>query len=194
MHIPNHQSTQSIPTEASKVFEGVIFDVYQWQQTMYDGTTQTFEKLARSNDSSVVAITGELQFILQKETQSGKNGWFWSLPAGCIEKNENPLDGAKRELLEESGYISDSWRFWQSHQRNSKIESTDYYFVANNCEWSCNQDLDSGEKIEVVLCDFEEFIKIVRSEQFRDSYLKIMVLEAIVNNTLKDLKNYFLGE
>ena len=34
-----------VPKQAKRVFKGVIFDVYQWEQEMFDGTKEIFEKL-----------------------------------------------------------------------------------------------------------------------------------------------------
>ncbi len=36
-----------IPDSAKRMFEGIIFDVYQWKQTQFDGTTRDFEMLKR---------------------------------------------------------------------------------------------------------------------------------------------------
>ena len=47
MEINRPQSKQPIPANAKKVFHGVIFDVYQWEQEMFDGTKEIFEKLKR---------------------------------------------------------------------------------------------------------------------------------------------------
>ncbi len=38
-----------IPPNAKRVFKGIIFDVYQWQQKMFDGSKETFEMLKRAN-------------------------------------------------------------------------------------------------------------------------------------------------
>lgn len=45
MRIERPVSRQPIPDHAKCVFKGVIFDVYQWEQKLYNGTTTTFEKL-----------------------------------------------------------------------------------------------------------------------------------------------------
>ena len=48
-----------IPDEAEKVFNGVLFDVYQWQQEMYDGSYATFERLRRADTAAVICITDD---------------------------------------------------------------------------------------------------------------------------------------
>ena len=52
------------PDNAKKVFEGVIYDVYQWPQKLYDGTTVTYERVNRQNTVSVLGITREKQILL----------------------------------------------------------------------------------------------------------------------------------
>ena len=46
-----------MPEHAKKVFSGVMFDVYQWEQEMYDGSTATFEKLTRPDTAQVIPVT-----------------------------------------------------------------------------------------------------------------------------------------
>ena len=50
------ENINGIPADAKRVFEGVIFDVYQWQQKMFDGSTETFEVLKRPDSVEVIAI------------------------------------------------------------------------------------------------------------------------------------------
>ncbi len=45
-----------IPTHAHKVFSGVIFDIYQWDQELFNGKVATFEALRRSSTVMVVAV------------------------------------------------------------------------------------------------------------------------------------------
>ena len=96
-----------IPPEAKCVFKGIIFDVYQWEQKMFDGSTATFEMLKRPNTLQVIAAD-ENYIYLGQEEQPGK-GPFFSLFGGRQEPGEDPLAGAKRELLEESGLAADDW-------------------------------------------------------------------------------------
>lgn len=159
-----------LPPHATRVFKGVIFDVYQWQQEMYDGTFETFEKLKRPNTAVVVASVGD-KILIQKQEQPGKPGPFLSLPGGRINEGEDPLEGAKRELLEETGYASDDWELWKAFSPFSKTVWTAYIYLARNCEKKAEQTLDAGERISLRFIDLEEFLMLSEDEMFYEREL-----------------------
>lgn len=45
-----------IPPSAKKVFSGQIYDIYQWQQKMFDGSIETFEAAQRENVVTIIPI------------------------------------------------------------------------------------------------------------------------------------------
>lgn len=122
-------SKQPIPDHAERVFAGVLFDVYQWQQQMYDSTTQTFEKLKRPDTVIVFAVLDDGRIVLTRQEQPGKKP-FIGAAGGRVDDGEDILEAAKRELLEETGYKADDWTLWHSEQPISKIEWAVYVFVA----------------------------------------------------------------
>src|SRR5882757_3955251 len=107
-----NKSIMKIPPQAKKVFQGVIFSVYQWQQEMFDGSTETFEMLKRPNTIEVIATQGD-KILISRQSQPNKEN-FYSLFGGRAEEGEDPLVTAKRELLEESGLESDDWELFKS--------------------------------------------------------------------------------
>jgi hypothetical protein len=48
MTIDRPISKQPIPNHARIVFHGQLFDVYQWEQKLFNGKTAIFEKIKRS--------------------------------------------------------------------------------------------------------------------------------------------------
>lgn len=154
----------SIPTHAKKVFQGTIFSVYQWEQEMYDGTTETFEALKRPGTIQIIP-TLEGHVLLSHESQPNKPLSYTFL-GGRQEENEDPLVTAKRELLEESGMESDDWELLKTFEGHGKIIWPTYLFAARNCRKVQEPALDPGEKIEVVKVPFEEFLDITSSEDF----------------------------
>jgi len=166
-----------IPKDAKLVFKGVTFDTYQWEQKVYDGSFRTFESVKRANGAEVIATVGDKIIVLTEE-QPNRPAPFLSLPGGATDKGEEPLDGAKRELLEETGYSADTWELWRTIQPSSRIEWHINTCIARDCKKTNNQDLGSGEKIKVDLMSFEDFLELSLEPSFRQHFLKIDMIHA----------------
>lgn len=148
-----------IPAQAKLVFKGIIYDVYQWEQDMYDGSTATYEMLKRPNTLQVIAIKNN-NILLIDEQQAGCPA-ATSFIGGRQESDESPEQGAKRELLEETGMISNDWELFQTYEPIDKIEWQVHVFIAKNVELVSEPNLDPGEKISVKELSFEEFSDLV---------------------------------
>ena len=196
MEINGKKPQQSMPENAKKVFDGVIFDVYQWEQEMYDGSMEIFEKLKKKSDTAnVIAFTEEGKVIVLEQEQPAK-GKFFSLPGGMLEGGETPGEGARRELLEETGYVPRELELWHSIQLISKIDWRIYFFIAKRCKKVSEQKLDNGEKIKVHLVDFEEFVEMIFSEKIKSSefimkFFKDGLVSINKGETMEHLKNRF---
>lgn len=150
-----------IPDHADLVFSGVLFDTFQWQQPLFDGTEATFEMLRRQDTVVVVPIVDDKIIILEEEQPH--HGKRVNLPGGRVDDHEtNVLDAAKRELHEETGFSFESWKLLKVTQPFSKIEWFLYLYVAWGSYEQHEQHIDGGEKINVtfktvadiqILCD-----------------------------------------
>jgi 8-oxo-dGTP pyrophosphatase MutT (NUDIX family) len=178
---------QPIPPHGKKVFTGKIFDVYQWEQKLYDGSIKTFEKLRRPDTVGVLAITSDNLILITRESQPGKENYM-SLPGGQIENGEEPEEAAKRELLEETGYTTNQTEFWFAKQPTSKIDYVVHFVIAKNCKLSHQAKLESGEKVEVQAVNFEQFYEHVLHPEFNDIELKLALLLAEKQNRLHEIK------
>lgn len=161
-----------IPSNAKLVFKGKIFEVYQWEQKMYDGSTETFEGLKRPNTIQIIPTigdpsesSGQGKILISHEEQPNKPLSYTFL-GGRQEENEDPLVTAKRELLEETGMESDDWELLKTYESEGKIQWDTQLFAARNCKKVAEPNLDPGEKIEVKEVSFDEFLNIVSSEKF----------------------------
>lgn len=143
-----------VPKDAKLVFKGEIFDVYQWEQELYDGTTATFEMLKRPDTAGTIAIVDNKIVVLRDEQPH--RGVTLTFPNGKVEPGESWLDGAKRELLEETGMAFADWKLIYVQSNIPRMEYSNMYFLAQNLISRGEQKLDPGEKIEVLLKDFDE--------------------------------------
>lgn len=153
-----------IPPQAEKVFTGVIFDTYQWEQEMYDGSKATFEMVKRPATAIIIPTQGD-QILISEQEQPTKSLSF-SLIAGRGEESEESLQTAKRELLEEVGYTSEDWELYLSQNEQHKIDHEVTYFIARNCKKTGDTSWDNGEKIYPLWVGFEEFLQIVEHANF----------------------------
>lgn len=172
-----------MPSNAKKVFQGEIFEVWQWEQKMFDGSVAIFERLKRPNTAQVIAIVGDKILIATQEQPDKKP--FPSLFGGRCEDGEDSLATAKRELLEESGYISDDWFLWKEQNPVGKIEWTVHTYIARNCVFQQPPKLDSGEKIETHLLDFEEFLMLSEDQTFYEGELSKALLRTRFDQEFK---------
>lgn len=163
-----------IPSHAALVFKGIIFDVYQWEQEMYDGSKATFEALKRPSTVQIIPTSGD-RIYLSYEEQPGKprvNTFF----GGRMEKNEEPLTTAKRELLEETGMEAQDWVLFKEYSMDGKIDWSVYLYIARNSKKVSDPQLDGGEKIDIKEVSFEEFIKVTSQEDFLESHFSLDIL------------------
>lgn len=149
-------TARHIPKEAKRAFKGIIFDVYQWQQKMFDGTYETFEMLRRPDTVQIIAIKdGKIVFLQQEQPDIAKI--FWELPGGRHDhEEETELEAAKRELLEETGMTFSDWKLIGANVPHHKIDWVVYFFLATGYISQTEQSLDVGEKITVTLKTLEE--------------------------------------
>ena len=170
------QKKNKIPKNAKRVFKGEIFEVYQWAQKMYDGSKETFEMLKRADSTQVIAVIDDKILIL-KQSQPNKPN-FISLAGGRREKNETALNTAKRELLEETGYVARDWRLFNKTNPVGKMVWTIYTYIARNCIYWQPPRLDVGEKIITKLISFDNFLALADEPNFYDPELANYMLRA----------------
>ncbi len=184
---------KKIPDNAIKVFEGIIFDVYHWQQEMFDGSFSTFEALKKRSGVTILATVGDKILINEEEQPSCEP--FEALPGGMCERDAVPNEEAKRELIEETGYSSDDWVSWfvSNPWQTSKIEWDNNFFIARNCQKVAEQKLDKGERIKIKLITFEEFIEWRHNPKFRNKDLFPILEKAATDESEKKKLKELLG-
>jgi ADP-ribose pyrophosphatase len=180
-----------IPDNAEKVFNGVIFDVYQWKQKMFDGSCETFEALKRPNTINVIPIV-DGKIVLLNEQQPCTPVRY-SLVGGRQENNESEHECAKRELLEETGLESDNWEKLIVFEPYFKMEWKIFVYIARECKKVSEVKHDAGERIDIYEYDFDEFVEKIVAEDFWGKDFSNYVLRLSYDNKLDELRNKLLG-
>jgi len=167
-----------IPEEAKLAFKGKMFEVWQWDQKMFDGTTQIYETIRRANTVEVITVTEDGKILLLEQEQPHKSKPFISLPGGRVEEGELPEDAVRRELREETGYDADNFELIKTCHPSGSIDWIIFLYVARNARIYGKQDLDPGEKIKVLPVSFEEFLNQADKNSFRHFLIKADLVRA----------------
>lgn len=166
------ENAKLIPEQAECKFRGELFDVYQWPQELFDRSMATFEMLRREDTVVIIGLltaeeqeclgrmtegkTGEDKVVITYQTQPHQ-GWFYDYPGGRHDNStETELEAAKREMREETGMSFKNWKLVEVHQPFTKVDWLVYTFVATGFIEQTTQELDPGEKIEVMTVTLDE--------------------------------------
>ena len=83
------------------------------------------------------------------------------------DEKESALLAAKRELQEETGYISNNWKHIYTIPSNPTIaDNYAFLYYADDCEKVSNQHLDSTEFLEVKEYSEDEIITLIKNNEF----------------------------
>lgn len=121
---------------------------------------------------NVIAVTDDGQFVMEKQYRHGFGKTCYEIPAGVIEKGEAPLEAARRELLEETGYAGGTWKELMTVSGNtSTTNNLSHCFVAVGVQKVSEQHLDRTEDIEVCLLKREQVLDLLLSDQVKQSLM-----------------------
>ena len=117
---------------------------------------------------NVVALTGEDEIVLVRQYRHGTRSETLEIPGGGVERGEEPLEAAKRELREETGYASDDWTCLGAVQPNPAIQTNSCHtFLARGARKVGEPEPDAGEDLQVEKRAVSEMEELFRSGAIR---------------------------
>jgi len=112
----------------------------------------------------VIALTGDRNVVLVDQYRHAVGQIRTEFPAGMVDEAEEPIVAIKRELLEETGYISQEWHLLGSAAVNPAWQTNRIHcFLALDAQKVAEQDLDEGEAIRTHELPLPELVEQVEA-------------------------------
>lgn len=131
---------------------------------------------SRSHAVATVALTGDGKVVLVRQYRHPTGRIIYDLPAGRTSGAEDPVEAARRELREETGYqAGEIIHLGFYNQFPGVIQAGTNLFLARDLTPG-PQDLDDYEDVEVIEVPFHDLVQRIASGEFIDGSLQLGVL------------------
>lgn len=121
---------------------------------------------------NVIAITVDGKFVMERQYRHGLQWTGYEICAGVCESGENPLEAAKRELWEETGFGGGEWKLQMTISANtSTMTNLCHCFVATGVERISEQHLEATEDISVHLLTVYEVRNLLVGNEIRQALM-----------------------
>lgn len=155
--------------EGEEVFSGRLVKLHRDRVRLPDGSEAVREYLRHPGAVAILALLEDGQVVLERQFRYPLRREFIEIPAGKLERGEQHLATAKRELLEETGYVASEWRrLGLIHNAIGYSDEGIELWLASGLE-KREQKLEAGEFLEVFTLPLAEARAMVRDGRITDA-------------------------
>lgn len=134
---------------SSHPFRGKVFSVRVDRVGSSDADARSVDVVEHGGSYAILATTENDEVVLVRQYRHAVGRELWEIPAGTADPEETPVEGAQRELREETGYRADEWRALGTiFMTPGFCDETLHIFHAARLR-AGDQQLDDDEEIEV---------------------------------------------
>jgi len=149
-------------------YTGRAFRVFTENITLPNGVTTQLDVIRHPGAAAIVPMADPDTVVLIRQYRHAVGGHIWEIPAGTLEEGEAPIDCARRELTEETGYSADILeKIGEIVPVPGYSDERIHLFAASGLSEGI-QMLDEEEWLEVHRLPFSEAMEMVRSGQIQD--------------------------
>jgi len=135
-----------------------------------DGREGSFFVIESRDWVNVIAMTVDQRVVLIEQFRHGVEETILEIPGGMIDPGEDPLNAAKRELAEETGYTSDNWTFLGKSRPNPAIQNNViFHYLAADSAQTLEKEFDEHESITTKLLSLDGVSKLIATGEITHS-------------------------
>lgn len=165
---------------SERIYEGKIINLKVDEVSLPNGHTSKRELIEHPGAVAIVAITAEKKIIMVEQYRKALERSIIEVPAGKLEKGEEPETTARRELEEETGYTADSLQLIQSFSTSPGFadEVVHLFFAEGLRKSESGAVTDDDEFVELMEVTVEEAEQMMQDNRIYDAKTAFAVLWA----------------
>ena len=168
--------------EVQGIFNGKIITVHHDTVTLVDGHETKREVVEHPGGVAVIALTDNNEVLLVRQFRYPYKEIIFEIPAGKLEKGEDPFEAGVREFREECGATAENFEWLgEVYPTPGYTSEIIRLYAATNITFG-EQELDEDEHLDVIKMPFDECVSRIMSGEIKDAKTIIGVLK------LKELK------
>ncbi len=157
-------------------FDGVVLHLYRDEVALPDGTVSFREYCKHNGGVCVVALTDESEVLLVEQYRYAHGEVVTELPAGKLEKGEDPDEAVIRELKEETGAVAERITYLgEMYPSPALMDEIIYMYLAEGLRFG-EQKLDEGEFLNCKRVKLDELVDMILKGEIKDAKTQTAVL------------------
>lgn len=172
-------------TSRSLAYENAWIQVYHDEVLRPDGEPGVYGVVhPRTHAVGVVALDEHDRVLLVGQYRYTLERYSWEIPEGGVPIGDDPLEGARRELAEETGYRAATWReLMRFSLANSATDETGVLYVATDLSEG-EPEPDGTEVLALRWVPFADAVGEVRSGELFDSMTQLGLLRVALDRAV----------
>ncbi|MDX8359728.1 MULTISPECIES: NUDIX hydrolase [Bacillaceae] len=165
----NHLKEKTI--KKNKLFTGKIIDLYVEDVELPNGKTSKREIVKHPGAVAVIAVTSENKIVMVQQYRKPLERVLVEIPAGKLEQGEEPIETAKRELEEETGYTAHKLTHLTSFYTSPGFadELVHLYVAEGLIKLEIKAQLDEDEFVDVIELTLDEALAYMSEKRIYDA-------------------------
>jgi ADP-ribose pyrophosphatase len=153
----------------TQLHQGRVFALIREKITLPNGTTVDLDIIRHPGAAAMVPLSEDGSLVMIRQYRHAIGEYIWEIPAGTLNPDESPLECAKRELIEETGYSATGWEELGAiiPVPGYSDEKIHIFLAQGLCP--ARQDLDPDEILHVRKIPLEEALRMVEKGEIKDS-------------------------
>ncbi len=158
------------------IFTSRIFKVVKKIVTGRSGKPLERHVILHPGAVAILPVLADGRFVLIKQYRVSIDGPLIEVPAGTLEPNEEPLITARRELIEETGYVAGTLTPIMKFYSSPGIMKEEMHLYLAEKLVAGPTDMEDGEQIETLLVEPDQAMKMIKTGEIKDAKTVIALL------------------